>query len=103
MKKLFLSLVAAIVAATATYAQNSLIAVLSHEGEVSTFYGITALREAHDAAENGDVITLSSGTFNSCDITKAVTIRGAGMEVNSETGALPTIIQGAFKIFPIIF
>ena len=97
MKKLFLSLVALMVAAM-SYAQGSLLATLSHAGKITTYYGAQALSEAHAAAANGDVITLSSGTFNSIDITKAVTIRGAGMEVDSVSGVLPTIITGDFNI-----
>lgn len=98
MKKLFFSLVAAMIAATATYAQSSMLATLSHEGEISTYYGASALREAHTAADNGDVITLSSGSFNAVDITKAVTIRGAGMAVDNTAQTEPTILMGNFNI-----
>lgn len=91
---MFLSLVAAMVAATATYAQSSMLATLSHDGEISAFYGASALREAHNAATHGDIITLSSGSFNSVDITKGVTIRGAGCSLDRET----TIIIGDFSI-----
>lgn len=98
MKKLFLSIVAAIVATTATHAQSSMLATLSHDGEISTFYGATALRDAHNAAAHGDIITLSSGSFVSVNITKAVTIRGAGMEVNTALQIEPTVITGNFDI-----
>lgn len=98
MKKLFLSLVAAIVAATATYAQSSLLATLSHEGTISTYYGASALREAHEAAANGDIITLSSGSFLSVDITKGITLRGAGWEVDEVNHNEPTVILGDFYI-----
>ena len=98
MKKLFLSMVAAIVAATATFAQSSTLAVLSHEGQLSTFYGSGALKSALSAANHGDVITLSSGTFDAADITKAVTIRGAGMETDTLTKTYPTRLLANFKI-----
>ena len=97
MKKFFVSLVA-LVCATLSFAQGSLLATLSHDGKVSTFYGSTALRDAHNAAANGDIITLSSGTFVAVDITKAVTIRGAGMEVDTVHNVLPTTITGDFNI-----
>ena len=97
MKKFFVSLVA-LVCATWSFAQSSLLATLSHDGKVSTFYGSTALRDAHNAAANGDIITLSSGTFVAVDITKAVTIRGAGMEVDTVHNVLPTTITGDFNI-----
>lgn len=79
-------------------AQSSLIATLSHENDVKVFYGASALKEAHAAAVGGDVITLSSGTFNACDITKAITLRGAGMAVDTVYNNEPTIITGDFKI-----
>ena len=98
MKKKFLSLVAAIVAATATYAQGSLVAVLGHEGNLTSYYGAEALVSALEDATNGDVITLSSGQFNAADITKAVTIRGAGMEKDDEAAIYPTVLAGNFSI-----
>lgn len=95
MKKLFLSLVVLMVA-TVSYAQNTLVATLSHGDEVKVFYGAKALVDAHNAAENGDIITLSSGNFAISSITKAVTIRGAGM-YDSEDKSIKatTIISGS--------
>lgn len=97
MKRLVLSLFA-LVCATVSFAQNSLLATLSHDGNVTTFYGASALRDAHDAAVHGDVITLSSGSFNPVYIKKAITLRGAGMAVDSVHNILPTIISGDFTI-----
>ncbi|MCR4915350.1 MAG: hypothetical protein K6A96_06315 [Prevotella sp.] len=91
MKKIILSLVAAIVATTATYAQ-SLIATLTHEGNITTYSGPSAFSQAHEAAEDGDIITLSSGSFNAVTITKGITIRGAGMAVDPTTQSEPTIL-----------
>ena len=83
-----------------SFAQTSMMATLNHEGTISTFYGTLALRQAHAAAVSGDVITLSSGTFLSTDITKAVTIRGAGMEVTKAYDIVnePTVLGGDFRI-----
>lgn len=97
MKKLFFSLVA-LICATMSYAQSSLIATLSHDGEISTFYGTSALRDAHAAAQHGDIITLSSGSFTSVTITKAITLRGAGMQVDTVAKTNPTVITGDFNI-----
>ena len=97
MKKLFLSLVA-LVMATMSYAQSSMLATLSHEGNISTFYGASALKDAYNAAANGDVITLSSGSFNAVDIAKGLTIRGAGMGIDDLSNSEPTVITGDFKI-----
>ena len=56
---------------------------------MTPYYGATALKQAHDAAEHGDTITLSSGTFAITGkretLTKAVTIIGAGMDVDKGT------------------
>lgn len=98
MKKFFISLVVSLMGTTMAFAQSSMLATLNHDGTISTFYGSTALREAHAAAENGDVITLSSGTFVSTDITKAITLRGAGMGIDAATQSEPTIISGNIKI-----
>lgn len=97
MKRFVLSLFA-LVCVTMSFAQSSLLATLSHDGNIKTFYGAKALIEAHSTAENGDVITLSSGSFIATNIEKALTIRGAGMEVDSINGTLPTILTGDFEI-----
>lgn len=93
MKKIALMLLMLVVSAMA-HAQSSLVATLSHEGEISTFYTPNALIEALDAATDGDIITLSSGSFTATNITKNVTIRGAGMILEDN----PTIIMGKFTV-----
>jgi len=101
MKKFFFSLVAATMAATGTvFAQSSLLATLSHDGNISAYYGADALKTAMAEAEAGDIITLSSGQFNAVDIDKPVTLRGAGMSVmaDSVSSHQPTIISGSLEI-----
>ena len=93
MKQLFLSLVAAMMAITATFAQNTLVATLSHGENISAYYGSFALRDAMDAAVSGDVINLSGGAFQAADITKGITLRGTGID-----DAAPTYISGDFTI-----
>ena len=99
MKKILLSFVA-FVFATVCLAQGSLLATLSHDGEISAYYGASALKAALTAAANGDVITLSSGQFTAVNITKAITLRGAGMSVSNDSTNTheSTIIQGDFQI-----
>lgn len=99
MKK-FIVLFVAVMAmfATTAKAQSSLLATLNHEGTISTFYGTYALIQAHAAAADGDVITLSSGTFQSVNITKAVTLRGAGMVLDAATQIEPTVLANDFTI-----
>lgn len=98
MKKLFLSLVAAVMCATAMFAQSSLIATLSHEGNVQVFHGPTSYKQAMAAAEDGDVISLAGGIYEATNITKGVTLRGSGVEKDTISNAYPTEIQGTFTI-----
>ena len=101
MKKNLLRLMMLFVAAMLTnnaFAQGSLLATLNHEGTISTFYGAQAWKNAHEAAVNGDVITLSSGTFVAVNITKAITVRGAGMGIDPTVVVEPTVITGDFNI-----
>ena len=84
--------------AASLFAQSSLIATLSHDGEVTVFYGADALKESYAKAVGGDVITLSSGTFNAISISKAITLRGAGMAVDTVNNIMPTILNGNFTI-----
>lgn len=75
-------------------AQNQFVATLQHGDEVSNYYGSDALKKAYNASETGDIITLSSGAFNSCNIEKGITVRGAGL--NSE---LKTEVNGDFDVY----
>ena len=81
-----------------TFAQSSTLATLSHEGTISTYYGVTALKEAYNAAVDGDVITLASGSYLAIDLTKAVSICGAGMGLGAVKNVEPTIISGNFRM-----
>lgn len=70
------------------------IATLNHNDSISMFYGSNAFVDAHNAAVAGDIVTLSSGTFERCDITKPITLRGAGATFDTISGTFPTIISG---------
>ena len=98
MKRLFSLLSAMLFGICILSAQGQSIATLNHDGEVQVFYGTDALYYAHSAATHGDVITLSSGTFSALTITKELTIRGAGMQADSLTNALPTYISGSLRL-----
>lgn len=96
MKKM-ITFCVALCATVAIYAQQQM-ATLNHNDSITAFYGSSALQQAHAAAVNGDVIVLSSGSFNAVNITKAVTILGAGMEYDSISSSEPTIISGNFTM-----
>lgn len=74
------------------------VATLQHGDDVSAYYGANAFVEAHTAAQAGDIITLSSGTFTPCDITKAITLRGAGCAVDTVAGTNPTTFGGSIEL-----
>lgn len=94
MKKNLVLIALMLLTCIGTFAQSSLIATLSHDGQIKAYYGIDAFKEAHAAAVAGDVITLTGGTFNATTITKAITLRGAGMLADLNVNTYPTIISG---------
>lgn len=97
MKKILITVIASMLAVMG-YAQSSMLATLSQNGEISTFYGTQAFVDAYNAAEDGAVITLSSGSFSATDIKKGITIRGAGMGIDANSNTEPTILVGDFYI-----
>lgn len=93
MKKLFLILTAIVVNVGATFAQDTFVATLEHNGEYTNFYNTQALSKAHDAAEDGDIITLSAGAFSCPTITKGVTIRGIGLGHGQKHTTITTAVD----------
>lgn len=96
MKKFFVYLMAVVamaVCSVSAFAQNTLVATLTHGDEVSMFYGTNALQQACSAATHGDVINLSGGKFQSTKITKAVAVRGTGIHDTN-----PTYIVNGFEV-----
>lgn len=85
-------MVAMMVAAT-SFAQETVVASLSHEGETTIFYGLTALVKAAEKAQSGDIINLSRGIFNATTIKSAITLRGAGIDSDD-----PTYLNGNLHI-----
>ena len=79
------------------FAQQQM-ATLNHNDTITVFYGHYALKDAHNAAVAGDIVTLSPGTFESCNITKPITLRGAGPTIDTIAGTYPTVITGDFKL-----
>jgi len=97
MKKYLFVSILTLMSSISIFAQSSLIATLSHEGEMRAFYGGSALASAHAAAVDGDIITLSGGNFSATTITKAITLRGAGMLADAAQEIIPTVIQGTVQ------
>lgn len=96
MKKFFVYLMAVVamaVCSVSAFAQNTLVATLTHGDEIRMFYGTNALQQACSAATHGDVNNLSGGKFQSTKITKAVAVRGTGIH-----DANPTCIVNDFDV-----
>lgn len=77
--------------------QNAMLtAILQHEadGEVQTtlYVGMDAFINAHNAAVDGDVITLSAGQFYLTSISKSVSVYGTGFEADNTTGTDATTL-----------
>lgn len=104
MKTFLTTLLLALIAVFNLHAETLMsvpVATLYHDGDVTQFYGSNALQDAHTAAVSGDIITLNSGIFNACTITKGITLRGACMSTTpemEEQGMRNTIIQNTMHI-----
>lgn len=98
MKKYFLSLAAALMSTAMSFGQDVQMATLQHGDNLSAFYGADAFKSAMEAAEAGDLISLSAGAFNATDITKAVKIQGAGYVQDPANNRHRTTITNDIKI-----
>ncbi len=102
MKKTF-TIITLLIAGTIAFSQQlhlTQFATLNHNDTVTAYYGPDAFVSAHSAAVHGDIITLSSGSFESpFQISKAITIRGAGMMKNiNENRSEVTQVDNNFYI-----
>ena len=100
MKK-FILLIIALFYTVVAYAQGTdqISAILQHGDTETIFIGNTGLAKAYEAAVDGDVIILSQGVFEPMNnMSKALTIYGAGFEDNAETNTGTTIINGTIKL-----
>ncbi len=77
---------------------DEISAILQHGDEVSVYKGSTGFKQAYNAASDGDVITLSRGSFDPVNIEKTLTIYGAGFEENEETNTAVTTINGSINV-----
>ena len=99
MKKILLSFVALF--ATTILSAQPQFATLEHNGNLTAYYGFNAFGEAHSAAVHGDIITLSPGVFNIVNISKAITLRGVGYELDSVAGTEATQFIGGVIVLDV--
>lgn len=76
-------------------AQSPCTTTLQHGDNITVFYDRYSFAEALDAASDGDIITLSAGTFQAANITKMVKIYGTGF---SGDNLFSTHIDGEIQI-----
>ena len=103
MKKILLSIVTlcCTVVAGAQNSSQQLTAILQpKEGDPTVFYGVDALKNAYNEADEGSIITLTSGLFNPPgDIKKSISIYGAGFEDGITEGVKRTNINGTIILY----
>lgn len=85
MKKFFLLTVLAMVCVAMSFAQSMMVATLTHGDQIKMYYGNSAYQQAMNDADHGDVINLSGGGFLATNITKAVSLRGTGIDSGNPT------------------
>ena len=88
MKKQLIMMACMLMASIAAFAGTNSKILLQHEGGVKV-YDSNQMPQAMNDAVKGDTIFLSEGSYPGFDLTKEITIRGAGKM---------TIINGAVKI-----
>jgi len=77
MKKILFTLVCLLGIGMAASAFNNSAVVLLHNGNATT-YEANQINDAMEAAQDGDVVMLSEGTYPAFDITKKITVKGVG-------------------------
>lgn len=79
-------------------AQDVLMATLQHGDEMTPYYGADAVKDAVAAASEGDVISVSGGTFNSPVIDKPLIIQGSGYVQDVPNNRYRTLLVGELSI-----
>lgn len=87
------AMAAAMLMSFCVMAQDVELVVLQHGNNVSAYYGSQAFIQALNAAQHGDLISLSAGVFAGTTIDKAVTIQGAGYTMKPDEKKFRTVIS----------
>lgn len=93
-----MSFLVAVMATVFVKAQDVQLVTLQHGDDMQAFYGPDGLKNAVAAAQQGDVLSLSGGTFNATTIDKAITIQGAGYIQDTNSNRYRTMIVGEMTI-----
>ncbi len=98
MKQILTLVVLAVALLTGTATAQTSMATLEHEGELTVYNGTGAFAQAMEAASDGDAIYLGPGRYNAANITKPVTIKGAGYIDEKDNGLYGTYLNGDMNI-----
>jgi hypothetical protein len=100
MKKTLFAMVAiaACVFCNKVNAQDKAVVTLQHGESMTAFYGSNAFKDAVEAAEAGDLLTLSGNSFAATTITKPLLIQGAGYVEDPQNFRHRTTITGNMNI-----
>lgn len=96
MKKILLTIVGMFAMNMSSFALSTTTVLLYH-GESVTTYAAEDIAQAMDASVDGDVIVLNEGSYPGFDITKKITVKGAGEKtlitgvVNIDISGVPTL------------
>ena len=99
-KRLLVAVALAVAFFSSAYAQQQVAVLQRGDSVLGVYYGVNSFIDAMNASANGDIITLSGGTFNSPTyenpLSKAITIRGAGAMADTARGITPTVFYGEY-------
>ena len=100
MIKLFFLAVALLSAVTIGAQESEAMSATLQSGETTTVYsGANAFKDALADAEDGSIITLSSGQFNDPGVfSKSVKVYGAGFQDDEETGVKSTRVYSGISV-----
>ena len=97
MKRIIFA-ICTILCANVLMAQEQL-ATLKHNDSISVYYGASAFEQAYNAAANGDIITLSDGTFSTPSyVEKEITVRGNGACADTARKKIGTYFMERFML-----
>ena len=99
MRHTILLLMSLVLGTMMSYAEGLTATLTKSDKSIEVFYGEGAFREAYNKATDGNIITLSGGSFNSPDsLTKSITVIGNGAFTDTATTQSPITQVGTTRL-----
>ena len=99
MRHTILLLMSLVLGTMMSYAEGLTATLTKSDKSIEVFYGEGAFREAYNKATDGNIITLSGGSFNSPDsLTKSITVIGNGAFSDKATTQSPITQVGTTRL-----